>query len=131
MVSWFNKAKPRDVWDDSIEQPLGDIEAAQKIRAICRAAASCAEAVGTPDKQSPGKLQIERDRYERAAKVAMELAMKVSDGLVRDAAVREIVGLCMKARNIKTARALYRAIHAGSIKAEVLKEYPTLAPEEA
>jgi len=129
MVSWFNKASPRDVWDDPVEYPLGDIEAAQKIRAICRAAAGCAEAVGTPEKRSAHKQQVERDRYERAAKLAMQIAMKVSDELVRDAAVREIVGLCMKAKNIKTARALYRAIHANSIKVEVLKEHPTLESE--
>lgn len=128
---WFSKAKRKDIWDGPVEQPLGDIEAAQRIRAICRDAAGCAEAVGSPDKRSPMKQQIERDRYERAAKAAMETAMKISDQLVRDSAVREIVGLCMKAHNIKTGRALFRAIHAGSIKAEVLKEHPTLEGEQA
>ncbi|MBR1157874.1 MULTISPECIES: hypothetical protein [Bradyrhizobium] len=128
---WFNKAGRKDIWDDPVERPLGDIEAAQRIRAICRDAAGCAEAVGSPDKRSPNKQQIERDRYERAAKVAMETAMKISDELVRDSAVREIVGLCMKANNIKTGRALFRAIHAGSIKAEVLREHPTLEGEQA
>jgi hypothetical protein len=128
---WFNKARRKDIWDDPVEQPLGDIEAAQKIRAICRDAAGCAEAVGSPDKCPPKKLQIERARYERAAKVAMEIAIKISDELVRDSAVREIVGLCMKANNIKTGRALLRAIHANSIKAEVLKEHPTLEGEQA
>jgi len=127
----FNKAKRKDIWDDPVEQPLGDIEAAQRIRAICREAAGCAEAVGSPDKRSANKQQIERDRYERAAKAAMETAMKISDELVRDSAVREIVGLCMKANNVKTGRALFRAIHAGSIKAEVLKEHPTLEGEQA
>ncbi|WP_420965607.1 hypothetical protein [Bradyrhizobium sp. B120] len=127
----FNKAKRKDIWDDPVAQPLGDIEAAQRIRAICRDAAGCAEAVGAPDKRSQKKQQTERDRYERAAKVAMETAMKISDELVRDSAVREIVGLCMKANNIKTGRALFRAIHAGSIKAEVLKEHPTLEDEQA
>ncbi|MCC8954483.1 hypothetical protein H8B02_13815 [Bradyrhizobium sp. Pear77] len=127
-MSWFSKAKRKDIWDDPVAQPLGNIEAAQRIRAICRDAAGCAEAVSSPDKRSQ-KQQIQRDRYERAAKVAMETAMKISDELVRDAAVREIVGLCMKANNIKTGRALFRAINAGSIKAEVLKEHPTLEGE--
>lgn len=127
----FSKTKRKDIWDDPVAQPLGDIEAAQRIRAICRDAAGCAEAVGSPGRLSANKQQIERARYERAAKVAMEIAMKISDELMRDSAVREIVGLCMKANNIKTARALFRAIHAGSIKAEVLKEHPTLAGEQA
>jgi hypothetical protein len=128
-MSWFSKAKRKDIWDDPVEQPLGDIEAAQRIRAICREAAGCAEAVSSPDKRSPSRQPIERDRYERAAKVAMETAMNISDELVRDSAVREIVDLCMKANNIKTGRALFRAINAGSIKAEVLKEHPTLEGE--
>ncbi|HEX7921336.1 MAG TPA: hypothetical protein VF583_10315 [Bradyrhizobium sp.] len=127
----FNKARRTDIWDDPVAQPLGDIEAAQRIRAICRDAAGCAEAISSPGTRSPAKQQIERDRYERAAKVAMEIAMKISDQLVRDSAVREIVGLCMKANNIKTGRALFRAIHASSIKAEVLKEHPTLEGEQA
>ncbi|MCC8966406.1 hypothetical protein H8A95_29810 [Bradyrhizobium sp. Pear76] len=127
----FNKAKQKDIWDDPVAQPFGDIEAAQRIRAICRDAAGCAEAISSPDKRSPKQQQIERDRYERAAKAAMETAMKISDQLVRDSAVREIVGLCMKANNIKTGRALFRAIHASSIKAEVLKEHPSLDGEQA
>ena len=126
---WFSKAKRIEVWDEPVAEQLDDIEAAQKIRAICRTAADSAEKVGTPDGRAPKKLQVDRDRYERAAKAAMALAMKISDELVRDAAVREIVGLCMKADNMKTARALYRAIHAASIKAEVLKEHPTLEGE--
>ena len=130
-MSWFSKAKRKDIWDDPVAQPLGAIEAAQRIRAICRDAADCAEAVGSPGKRSQEKQRIERDRYERAAKVAMETAMKISDQLVRDSAVREIVGLCMKANNIKTGRALFRAIHAGAIKAEVLKEHPMLEGEQA
>ena len=128
---WFNKARQKDIWDDPVEYPLGDIEAAHRIRAICRNAAGCAEAVGSPDKGSPKQQQIERDRYERAAKVAMEIAMKISDQLVRDSAVREIVDLCMKAHNVKTGRALLRAIHAGSIRTEVLREHPTLEGEQA
>jgi hypothetical protein len=128
-MSWFSKAKRVEVWDEPVEGQLGDIEAAQKIRAICRTAADSAEKVGTSDGRSPNKPQPDRDRYERAARAAMAIAMKISDELVRDAAVREIVGLCMKARNIKTARALFRAIHASSIKAEVLKEHPTLEGE--
>jgi hypothetical protein len=48
MLSWFNRAKPKDVWDDPAEQPLGDIEAAQRIRAICYAATGNAEKVVRP-----------------------------------------------------------------------------------
>ena len=128
-MMWFKKAKPAETWEEAVVEPLGDIEAAHRIRTICRAAAGSAEKVGRPEGRSEKRLQIERDRYERAAKTAMEIAMKISDELVRDSAVREIVGLCIRANNMKTARALFRAIHAGSIKDEVRREHPMLADE--
>ena len=42
--------------------------------------------------------------------------MQISDELMRDASVRQIVDLCMSANNLKTARILFRAIQAPSIR---------------
>jgi hypothetical protein len=132
---WFNKAERREIWDEDIQWPLGDIEAAHKIRDICRSAADSAEEVGSlagrPD-GGKGKgndiksSKFEADRYERAAKVAMEIAIKISDGLLRDSAVRQIVNLCMTARDVRTARILFRAIQSASIREEALNDYPML-----
>ena len=66
------------------------------------------------------------ERYERAAKAAMEIAMKISDDLMRDASVRQIVDLCMSANDLKTARILFRAIQAVSIREDVLNDHPVL-----
>ena len=44
-MRWFNSEKPRDIWDETIEGPIGDIEAAHKIRDICRSAADSAAKV--------------------------------------------------------------------------------------
>ena len=30
-MKWFAKQKPADIWDETIEGPLGDIEAAERI----------------------------------------------------------------------------------------------------
>jgi hypothetical protein len=57
----------------------------------------------------------------------MEIAMKMSDELMRDASVGEIVRFCMRAADLKTARVLARAIQAASIKTDVLSEHPVLA----
>ena len=50
---WFNSDKRQDIWDEDIQWPIGDIEAAHKIRDICRSAADSAEKVagfaGRPD----------------------------------------------------------------------------------
>ena len=47
---WFRKEKPKEVevWDEQIPGPIGDIEAAEKIRDICRSAADSAERIGNP-----------------------------------------------------------------------------------
>jgi hypothetical protein len=137
MAMWlFNKDKRTEIWDEAIQWPLGDIEAADKIRNICRSATDSAERIGgvagDPDgkKKKPDKKQAERDaaRYERAAKTAMEIAMKISDGLMRDSAISEIVELCLKASDMRTARILFRAIQSVSIRETVLGEHPTLQP---
>jgi hypothetical protein len=124
---WFNKGKRAEIWAEEIRWPIGDIEAAQKIRGICRSAADSAEKVaGSAGRPQNKKIRNEVERYERASKAAMEIAIKMSDDLLRDASVRQIVELCMKADDLRTARILFRAIHAVSIREDVLRDYPTL-----
>ena len=124
---WSSKGKRKEIWDENIQWPIGDIEAAQRIREICRSAADSAEKVGGfADRPDSKKNKYETERYERAAKVAMEISIKISDDLLRDAAVRQIVGLCMKANDLKTARILFRAIQAVSIREDVLNDHPVL-----
>jgi len=123
----FDKVKRKEIWEEELQWPIGDIEAAHKIRDICRSAADSAEKVGgvagRPDSKNSN---YESERYERAAKTAMEIAIKISDGLMRDSSVRQIVNLCLKANDLKTSRILFRAIQSPSIKEEVLNEYPVL-----
>jgi hypothetical protein len=124
---WFNKGTRKEIWDEEIQWPIGDIEAAHRIRDICRSAIDSAEKVGgfagRPDNQ---KNQYETDRYERAAKAAMEIAIKITDDLLRDSSVRQIVSLCVKANDLRTARILFRAIQAVSIREDVLNDHPIL-----
>src|SRR5471032_2031936 len=105
----FDKVKRKEIWEEDLQWPIGDIEAAHKIRDICRSATDSAEKVGgvagRPDSKN---IKYETERYERAAKTAMEIAMKISDGLLRDSSVRQIVNLCLKANDLKTARILFR-----------------------
>jgi hypothetical protein len=124
---WFSKGKRKEIWDEDIQWPIGDIEAAHRIREICRSAADSAEKVGgfanRPDSK---KNNYDTERYQRAAKVAMEIAIKISDDLLRDSAVRQIVSLCVKANDLRTAQILLRAIQAVSIREDVLNDHPVL-----
>jgi hypothetical protein len=118
----FRRGERKDIWDEEIQWPIGDIEAAHRIREICRSAAdSAGRAAGAAEKKNP-----ETERYERAARAAMEIAMKISDDLLRDSSVRQIVGLCVTANDLKTARILLRAIGAVSIREDVLNDHPML-----
>ena len=124
---WFNSVKRQEAWDEEIQWPIGDIEAAQKIRGICRSAADSAEKIaGGAGRPENKKNKYELERYERASKTAMEIAIKMSDDLLRDASVCQIVDLCMKAGDVRTARILFRAVHAVSIREDVLKDHPSL-----
>jgi hypothetical protein len=130
---WFDKSEPKEIWDEEIQWPLGDIEAADRIRNICRSASDSAEAIGglagrADSRKKPDGNQIGRDteRYERAARTAMEIAMKIADDLMRDSSVSQIVNLCMKANDLRTARILFRAIQAVSIREDVLNDHPLL-----
>jgi hypothetical protein len=126
---WFNKRRyqHQEIWDENIQWPIGDIEAAHRIREICRSAADSAKSVGGSAGRD-NENNSETERYERATKAAMEIAVKISDDLLRDASVRQIVDLCVTADNLKTARILLRAIQAASIREDVLRDHPVLRP---
>ncbi|TQF43355.1 hypothetical protein UNPF46_01810 [Bradyrhizobium sp. UNPF46] len=117
-MRWFAQKTRQDIWDEAIDAPLGDIEAAARIRAICDAASASAAASARTG---------ERERYDRAARVAMEIAMKISDELMRDDAVRRIVDLCMKANDLKTAQILFRAIQAAWVREAVQRDHPAVS----
>jgi hypothetical protein len=122
---WFTKRKHQrqEIWDEDIQWPIGDLEAAHRIREICRSAANSPESVGGSGRRDHAN---EPERYERATRAAMEIAVKISDDLLRDASVRQIVDLCVTADNLKTARILFRAIQTVSIREEVLSDHPVL-----
>ena len=124
----FGKTKPKEVWEEEVHSPLGDIEAAEIIRTICRSAADGAARLGSlcdgAERKRRDKTRDQRARYQGAARRAMEIAMKISDELMRDAAVGQIVDLCLKAHDLKTAKILFRAIQAPSIRQMVLSDHP-------
>ena len=126
-MRWFNKGKPKELWDEVIQWPIGDLEAARKIRNICNSAIGSAEKAGS---QVGGveteAIKCQTERYKRAAKAAMEIAIKISDDLLRDSALCQIVVLCAKANDLRTAAILFRAIQEVSIKEDVLNKHPAL-----
>jgi hypothetical protein len=125
-MRWFGERKQKEIWEEQNDGPVGDIETAHKIRNICKSAASSAAKIAAPAGSNDKKMKYETERYDGAKKSALQLATKISDGLLRDAAVRQIVNLCIAANDLKTARVLIGAIQAEKIREEVLSEHPVL-----
>src|SRR5471030_1261428 len=101
-MRWFNKGKPKELWDEVIDWPIGDLEAARRIRDICNSALGSAEKVsrkliGTESLAN----KHETERHKRAAKAAMEIAIRISDDPLRDVALCQIVALCVKANELR------------------------------
>ncbi|MGP8120415.1 MAG: hypothetical protein ACLP8B_07790 [Xanthobacteraceae bacterium] len=118
-MGWFRKHQP-DSWDTPDTRPAGDIEAARQVRAICAAAVTCASKlarIGPIDHR-------EADRYQAARQRAIGLAQDIGDALLHDAAMRDILGLCMKANDVETAALLAHDIRTDLIRKAVAKEHP-------
>ncbi len=131
-MRWFQKDQRPEVWEVADDEPFGDIGAAQKIREICASAGSIAEklaAVG--GRESEKDRAVDTERYQAAMKRALEIAMKISDDLMRDASVSQIIGLCVKADHLKTAKILLRAIRSEKTRAELIKDNPKLDDQAA
>jgi hypothetical protein len=123
-MHWFRKARQPDVWEAADPEPLGDIEAAQKIREICVSAGSIADKMGGGRRADTA---AETERYQAAIKRALEIAMKISDDAMRDVSVSQIISLCVTVDHMKTARILVRAIKSENTRVELINANPALA----
>jgi hypothetical protein len=124
-MRWFRKGGPKEVWETDDEGRDGDIEAARKVREICNSVAGSAERVavlffGPIDRTK----KYESNRYERAKKCAEENVEKISDALLRDAAIQQVLELCMKANDVESAEALFHRLRTKMIKEAVMAQYP-------
>jgi hypothetical protein len=116
----FQRGERKDVWDDDVPDAINDLEAARRIRTICEAAGDIAKSASGRADASAG------ERCQRAGRPAMHIALKISDELLRDAALRQIIDLCVKASNHRTAEVLLRGIQAETIRQAILNDNPIL-----
>ena len=130
-MRWFGRDRPPDVWETG-SQPDGDIEAAQRIREICAAAAAIIERTETlRGRNAEAQKSAEAERYQAAMKCALEIAKLMSDDDMRDVSVSQIIRLCVKAGHLKTAKVLLRAVQSDRIRDELIAEHPVLTDQDA
>ncbi len=126
-MPWFTRPKKGEPWEQEDDALHGDIDLAHKIRDICASAASSADKLGALVNRPNDKIKkVETGRYEAAKRRALELAKQMSDELLRDTAVRQIVNLCMKSNDVETAAVLIDAIQTDKVRQEMLNDHPSL-----
>jgi hypothetical protein len=95
-----------------------------KIRNMCAVATASAESVAQSSHDDLAG--SERQRFESARRMSLELAKTITDVSYRDSALYHIVELCTKANDIETARILVRGIRTGTIREQLLEEHPVI-----
>ena len=102
------KNEPTEAWEIEDEENIGDIELARQIREICNSVGDSAEAVSVLYYGPRTERQVrEIDRYERAKKRAEKKIVQISDELLRDTAIYQVLNFCMKARDVENAERLF------------------------
>jgi hypothetical protein len=99
-----------------------DAQALKKIINMCSVATASAESAALNPHADLSK--GERQRFESAKRMSLQLAREIADVSYRDAALEHIVELCMKANDIETAIILIRGIQTEMIRDRLLEEYP-------
>ena len=127
-MKWFKKrlkaplsTVPASASDLKID---ADSQALTKISNMCAVATASAESVAQSSHDDLAK--GERQRFESAKRMSLELAKTITDVSYRDSALHHIVELCIKANDIETASILVRAIQTGAIREQLLEQHPVI-----
>jgi hypothetical protein len=91
------------------EAPPGEVEKVVKIKALCEWGKVIAENLNdtTQDREF---LDDERGRYEKRKQAALELARQITDTFYRDAALHQIIHLCIAANEEIDAKRLFQVV---------------------
>lgn len=130
-MRWFHREKQPEVWEIAAEQPLGDIDAAHRIRDICAVAGAIADKPVPTGRGAEKTQAVNAERYQAAIKRALEIAKEIADDSMRDVSVSQILVLCVRVGHLKTARVLLRAIQSETSRAELVAEHPVLTDQDA
>ena len=123
----IKNTKPKAVFE-TVEGRQGDIDAARKIRDLCSFASDSAESVASYiDRFEDKYRKYQQTRYESAKQRALKTSLKMHDQDLRDSSLRDVIRLCLKANDLRTAAVLMSAIQSKSVRATVLKEHPGLS----
>jgi hypothetical protein len=128
-MSGFHHRPPEDpgaATPESAVDPVVDAgeEALSRIRSMCTVVMTGAEGLA---QTNHGDLsRVERLRFASARRMSLELARTIADASCRDAALQQIIELCMKANDTETSRILVQGVLSEAIREELFLAHPAL-----
>lgn len=127
-MDWFQHRPPEEPGAATAElavDPTADGERTlSRIRSLCTVAMTSAE--GAAQTTHGDLARIDRLRFASARRMSLELAMTIADASCRDAGLRQIIELCMKANDTETLRILVHGIQSEAVREQLLMTYPAL-----
>jgi hypothetical protein len=125
-MKWFKK--PQKLTDMPEPAPAADPDSEAwtltKIRNMCAVVSASAESLSQTRYEDLAK--GERQRFESAKRMSLELAKNITNVSYRDSSLFYIIELCIKANDVETARILVRGIQTGAIREQLLEEHPVI-----
>jgi hypothetical protein len=124
-MKWFKKLQvsPNEMPASMVDSKVQiESQMLAKIKNMCAVTSASAESVAQSSYEDLAK--GEKQRFESAKRMSLNLAKNITDVSCRDTALRHIFELCMKANDTETARILVRGIQTGSIREKLLEAYP-------
>ena len=109
---------------DRVSVAEADALALAKIRSMCSVARESAE--GVAHAIDSDMTRVNRLRFASAKRMSLELAKTISEASCRDAALCDIIGLCMTASDVEASRILVQGIQSEPILDELFLAYPSL-----
>jgi hypothetical protein len=94
-----------------------------KVRATCLEANAVLSGLSDSD---PATRQAVVAQYEKLRNEMIAMALAIKTDLHRDSAIKELIGVSYRARDLKSARLLFDRLHDKIVRELVLKECPEL-----
>jgi hypothetical protein len=94
------------------------------VRALCQLYSGSAEIVGSGKYCDDEEIrEYEKQRYEKGRKEVLEIAIKLTDKVCRDAALHVALDYCMKAKDLYFATAIAKAIMVEVIQRKIVEDH--------
>jgi hypothetical protein len=96
----------------------------ERVTMLCQMYGGSAKNVGSSDFSADDEMgQHDLNRYEKARKEALKIAILLKDAFYRDSALHCVLDMCMKANDLKFATAIAKAITVETIQDAIVEQH--------